>query len=51
MSAPATFQRLREDIVKRARRIAKETGGVVGVGKISDAEAAVLKEIEQALDG
>jgi len=47
---PEKLQQLKNDIMGRARGIAKATGGFLGIGKISDAEAAVLKEVEQAFD-
>lgn len=41
-------QQLHDDVTRRARDIAKTTGGILGFGGISDAEEAVLCEIEQA---
>jgi hypothetical protein len=47
---PDGLRQLKEDITRRAREVARETGGVLGIGRISDAEAAVLKEVERAFD-
>ena len=47
---PEDFQQLRDDVSRRARQVARETGGVLGIGSISDAEAAVLTSVAQAFD-
>ena len=39
-----------DDITRRAREVAKKTGILLGIARIPDAEAAVLKEVEQAFD-
>ena len=41
---------LKAQIVEHARGVAKATGGILGIHSISDAEEAVLKEIEAAFD-
>lgn len=40
---------LREHVIGRSRRVAEAAGGILGLGKISSEEAAVLTELEQAL--
>jgi len=47
---PAKLQQLKDDITRRAREVAKKTGILLGIARIPDAEAAVLKEVEQAFD-
>jgi DnaJ-domain-containing protein 1 len=45
---PADAERLKQDILGRARQIAEATGGILGIGKISAKERAILAELEQA---
>lgn len=45
----AERQALRHDLLDRARTVAEAAGGFLGVGKVSDAEEAVLEELEAAL--
>lgn len=40
---------LRQDVVSRARAVAEAAGGILGLGKVSDAEERVLKALEAAL--
>lgn len=40
---------LRQDVVSRARAVAEAAGGILGLGRISDAEEAMIAELEQAL--
>lgn len=40
---------LRHDLLSRARGVAEAAGGILGLGRISDAEEAMLAELEQAL--
>lgn len=42
-------QALRRDLLSRARKVAEAAGGLLGLGKISDAEEAKLQELEAAL--
>ena len=48
---PERYRQLRQDITQRARDIAEEAGGILGIGRVSDAEDAVLEEVARALDG
>jgi tellurite resistance protein len=43
-------ERLRDRVLGLARSVAKAMGGFLGIGKISDAEEAVLRRIEQAFE-
>lgn len=45
---PDEVSKLKSSIVERARAIASASGGVLGVGKTSSAEARVLAQIEKA---
>ena len=38
---------LRDDLVRRARQVAETAGGFLGLGRVSDAEAKVLAELEK----
>lgn len=42
-------QAFRHDLVERARGVAAAAGGILGIGKVSDAEEAVIAEMETAL--
>ena len=45
-------QRLKSEIVGRARAVAESTGGILGLGnKVSAQEAAILSELEKAFEG
>lgn len=44
----ATGEQLRDSVVARARRVAKATGGILGIASVSAAEREVLDEIEKA---
>lgn len=46
---PATQKTLYNEITEQARNVAKASGGVLGIGKISAAEQNVLDEVEQTL--
>jgi hypothetical protein len=48
--AAADRQRLKEDTLERARRIAEAAGGFLGVGGVGKAEREVLERIERAFD-
>ena len=39
-------QGLKQDILERARAVATASGGFLGIGKISDAEKAMLERLE-----
>ncbi|MDZ4774567.1 MAG: hypothetical protein SGI72_15675 [Planctomycetota bacterium] len=41
---------LRTTLVDRARSVAEASGGVLGIGKVSSAEAAMLKKLENVFD-
>lgn len=41
---------LRTTLVDRARSVAEASGGVLGIGKVSSAEAAMLKKLEKVFD-
>lgn len=47
---PEDYLQLRDDVSRRARQVARETGGVLGIGSISDSEADVLTSVAQAFD-
>jgi hypothetical protein len=45
-------QRLKAEILGRARSVAEATGGILGMGnKVSPEEAVILSELEKAFDG
>ena len=46
---PSERRRVREEMLRRARAVAEASGGVLGLGKVSAAEEAVLKELAAAL--
>ena len=47
----AAADRLKHDLLDRARAVAKEVGGFLGIGSaVSPAEAAMLEELERAFD-
>lgn len=48
--APAARDSLKQTILNRARAIASTTGGVLGIGKISATEQAVLTQVELAFE-
>ena len=43
---PASFTSLKQDITKRSQQVASAAGGILGIGKISKAEQAVLDDVE-----
>lgn len=45
---PEQAARLQQDVLKRTLTVAESAGGILGIGAVSAAEEAVLKEIEQA---
>lgn len=45
---PAQRERLKSELVGRARKVASASGGVLGIGKISKEEDAVLQELSKA---
>jgi hypothetical protein len=48
---PQARQRLRDEVMGRARAVAEAAGGFLGLGrKVSAAEEAVLRELAQAFD-
>lgn len=47
MSAEA-YERLRDNLVKRAHDVATSAGGILGIGSISETEKAVLEEVKAA---
>lgn len=40
---------LRHELLDRARKVAEAAGGILGLGKVSDAEKAMIGELEKAL--
>lgn len=49
LNAKETAQ-LRNTLVERARSVANASGGILGMGKVSAAEAAMLKKLENVFD-
>lgn len=48
---PEEVTQLKQDLLGRARKVAESAGGILGFGnKISDAEAKVLKTLEEAFE-
>jgi hypothetical protein len=45
---PAQMEKLRSTLIERAQGVARASGGVLGIGKISKAEAAALARLEKA---
>ena len=45
---PEQVEALRAGLVERARAVASASGGVLGVGKISSAEAEMIRQLESA---
>jgi hypothetical protein len=45
---PAEIEKLKSGLVGRARGVAKASGGVLGIGKVSSKEEAVLARLESA---
>jgi len=45
---PEERQTLRQELLGRARAVAESAGGFLGMGKVSDAERAVLADLESA---
>lgn len=45
---PEERQALREEVLGRAHAVAEAAGGFLGIGKVSEAERAVLAELERA---
>jgi hypothetical protein len=45
---PEQVEALRGGLVERARAVASASGGVLGVGKISSAEAEMIRQLESA---
>jgi hypothetical protein len=43
-------QALRHELLDRARAVAESAGGFLGIGKVSDAERAVLADLEAAFE-
>lgn len=46
--APEQVRALREDLIERARAVASVSGGLLGVGKVSVAEADMIQQLESA---
>jgi len=46
---PADFKRLREEIVGRARDVARAAGGFLGIGAVSADEKQFIEELEKVL--
>jgi hypothetical protein len=46
---PAEFANLREDIVERAREVARAAGGFLGIASVSADEKRMIEELEKAL--
>jgi hypothetical protein len=47
---PDERKALHDDLLDRAERVAAAAGGILGVGKVSQAEKAMLKEMEEAFE-
>ena len=48
---PAEAERLKTEVVQRARVVARASGGVLGLGsKVSSAEAAMLESLERPFE-
>lgn len=45
---PDQVKTLRADLIERARAVASASGGILGVGKVSAAEADVIQKLESA---
>jgi tellurite resistance protein len=48
--SPEARQKLKTDLLRRARQVAKASGGFLGIHKISAAERRVLNELEGVFD-
>ena len=48
---PEQVRALRSDLIERARAIASASGGLLGVGKVSAAEADMIHQLESAFGG
>jgi len=48
---PEQVRALRADLIERARSIASASGGLLGVGKVSAAEADMIQQLESAFGG
>ena len=48
VAKPEVLQHLKKTVTQRAREIASATGGFLGIHKISEAEEAMIDEIERA---
>lgn len=48
---PAARKALRDELVPRAERVARASGGLLGIGSISTEEQAVLDEVQAVLEG
>lgn len=48
---PDQVRALRADLIERARSIASASGGLLGVGKVSAAEADMIQQLESAFGG
>jgi hypothetical protein len=46
--SPEDYNRVRDDLLTRAKQVAMAAGGFLGLGKISDAEQRKLSELEAA---
>jgi hypothetical protein len=46
--SPQALSALREDVLNRARKVARASGGLLGVRSVSEAEDRVFHELEQA---
>jgi tellurite resistance protein len=47
---PAEVAQLRKTVIERARSVANISGGVLGIGKVSAAESAMLTKLEKVFD-
>jgi len=45
---PETGESIKQTVLKHARAVAEAAGGVVGLGRISSAEAKILRTLEEA---
>ena len=46
--SPAEVEALRAGLVERAQGVASASGGFLGVGKVSSAEADMIRQLESA---
>ena len=45
---PAEKSKMKSEVLGRAQKVAEKSGGILGIGAVSSAEAAILKQLEDA---